>query len=287
MMKTKNSAVTLTLVILSIASTYFVTTRNAASAQSAVQTKGAANNEFQVGGVLYMQYAGEYRALAYQAFNIAKMSLDADEKTKKKLDKAERNKPRAVVVDLDETILDNSPQQAYLIKNRLPFSATIFTEWVNKRAAKAIPGAVDFLNYANRTGTKVFYVSNRSNQLELAATMDNLKSAGFPDVSNDTVMLRTAESSKEARRQLILQKYRIVLLMGDNLNDFSNVFEKKLINDRFAEVDKAREVWGTRWIALPNVMYGDWELALYDYQNLGDEDKKSVRRESLMQSFDR
>ena len=93
-----------------------------------------------------MQKAAEYRALTYQAFNIARMQLDADfdKKNLKKLPKAERKMPRAVVVDIDETVLDNSPAQASNIKNRLPFDLKNWYAWGEMRKAKAIPGAVDF-----------------------------------------------------------------------------------------------------------------------------------------------
>jgi 5'-nucleotidase (lipoprotein e(P4) family) len=241
-----------------------------------------ADNEYQVGAILYMQKAGEYRALAYQAFNIAQMRFDADfeKKNLKKLPKAERKRLRAVVVDVDETILDNSPHQAELVKNRMPFSNVIWTAWVNRRAAKPIPGAVGFLSYANKKGARVFYVTNRS-EAEKQGTIDNLKQARFPDVSDETVMVRATDSSKEARRQTIAQKYRIVLLMGDNLNDLSNVFERKTVADRFAEVDKTREMFGRKYIVLPNAMYGDWESAIYEYGRLSEAEKTLKRNEAL------
>ena len=134
--------------------------------------------------------------------------------------------------------------------------------------------------YANQKGVKVFYVSNRD-EVQKQATIDNLKGAGFPDATDETVLLRQTESSKEARRQSISAKYRIVLLMGDNLDDLSNVFERKAVDDRFAEVDKAREFWGKKFIVLPNAMYGSWESAIYEYQRLNDIQKAQKRAESL------
>ena len=276
-MKIKNYLLIAGLIASSAVSTYFVSVTATAQQNATAQ---AADNEYQVGGVLFMQRAGEYRALAYQAFNLARVSLDADAKTKKKLPKTERKKPRAVVVDVDETILDNSPQQADLIKKRLPFTPSLFTEWVNKRVAKPIPGAVDFLTYANREGVKIFYVTNR-NADEKQGTIDNLKAVGFPDASDETVLVRADTSSKEPRRQTIQQKYRIVLLMGDNLNDLAQAFERKSIADRFAEVDKTRELFGTKFIVLPNVMYGDWETAIYEYGRLNEAQKAEKRANAL------
>ncbi len=279
-MKTKKYFLTFSLIVSSIISTYFVTV---STAQQAAQPQPAtADNEYQVGAVLYMQRAAEYRALTYQAFNIAKMQLDADfdKKNLKKLPKAERKMTRAVVVDIDETILDNSPYQATNIKNRLPFLLPSWYAWGERRKAKAIPGAVDFLNYANKKGVKVFYVSNRD-EVQKQATIDNLKTVGFPDATDETVQLRQKESAKEPRRAAISEKYRIVILMGDNLDDFSSVFEKQSVDQRFAEVDKAREMFGHKYIVLPNAMYGTWENAIYDYGRLNEIEKAQKRLNAL------
>lgn len=277
-MKSRKYLLSFGLVIASVVSTYFATT---STAQQGTQPQRiTADNEYQVGAILYMQKAAEYRALAFQAFNIARIQLDADEKDRKKLPKAERKKPRAVVVDVDETVLDNSPAQAVQVKNRLPFIQENWTAWVNMSKAKAIPGAIDFLNYANRKGARVFYVTNRI-EAEKQATIDNLKTLGFPDVSAETVMVKTTESSKEARRRTISQTYRIAILVGDNLDDLSNVFERKTIDARFAEVDKAREMFGHKFIVLPNAMYGTWENSIYEYQRLTEAQKAEKRRSAL------
>lgn len=258
-MKSKKYLLTFGLVLSSIVSTYFVTV---STAQQGTQTQPTADNEYQVGAILFMQKAAEYRALCFQAFNWAKRTLDDDDKSKKKLPKAQKKMARAVVVDIDETMLDNSPAQAYGAKNRLPFDMKTWYAWGDMRKAKAIPGAVDFANYAKSKGVRIFYVSNRD-EVQKAATIDNLKAVGFPDISEENVILRQKESTKEPRRLAIAEKYRIVILMGDNLNDLSNVYEQKTVADRFAEVDKAKELYGNKFIVLPNAMYGEWETAIY------------------------
>lgn len=279
-MKLKRDLCALALVLSSVSATYFVTVSTAQQGSPMVQ--GTADNEYQTGATLWMQKAGEYRALAYQAFNLARWQLDADldKKNVKKLAKAERKKPRAVMVDIDETVLDNSPSNAYGIKNRLGFSPKDWYAWGEMRKAKAIPGAVDFLNYAVSKGVKVFFVSNRD-EVQKQATMDNLKNVGFTDVTAENVLLRAGDSSKEGRRQIILQKYRIVFFMGDNLDDHSNVFERKSVTDRFAEVDKAKDLFGKRYIMLPNAMYGTWENAIYEYKSLTDTQKTEKRVNAL------
>jgi 5'-nucleotidase (lipoprotein e(P4) family) len=279
-MNAKKYLLSFGLVLTSIVSTYFITVSTAQNGTPKV------DNEYQVGATLFMQKSAEYRALTYQAFNWAQARLDADAQQKKKLAKAERKKPRAVVVDIDETVLDNSPQQAYNIKHRLPFIQEKWYGWTNMRKAKPIPGALDFANYAKSRGVRIFYVSNRDD-VEKTATMDNLKAVGFPDISDENVLLRVLDankrpiSSKEPRRATIAEKYRIVVLIGDNLNDLSNVFENKSVADRFGEVDKLREIWGGKFIVIPNAMYGGWESAIYEYGRLTDEQKTAKRNEAL------
>lgn len=170
----------------------------------AQETVERADLGYQVAAVIYMQKAAEYRALAYQAYNIARLRLDADldKKNVKRLPKNQRKLPRSIVVDIDETVLDNSPAQAFGITNGLPFNQRDWYAWGEMRKAKAIPGAVEFLNYAVGKGVKVFYVSNRD-EVQKSATIDNLRSVGFADVSVDNVLLRAGDSSKDERLSLI------------------------------------------------------------------------------------
>ena len=246
------------------------------------------NNDYQIGATLFMQKAAEYRALAFQAFNLARWQLDADfaKKNVKKLPKPERKRPRAIIVDIDETVLDNSPAQAADIKNRTAFNLPTWYEWTKMQKAKAIPGSVEFLNYAVSRGVKIFYISNRD-EVQKLDTMENLKKVGFKDISAENVLMRQKDTSgnnistKTPRREFVNQRYRIVLLVGDNLDDFSDAFERKSVAERFAEVEKSKTEWGKRWIVIPNAMYGTWETAIYDYQRLTDAQKAEKRAAAL------
>jgi len=275
------------LVLCTSSATYFV---GGAGAQPGTQKQAApADNEYQAAAVLWMQKSAEYRALCYQAYNIAHLRLDQDldGKNKKEVSKAERKKPRAIVVDIDETVLDNSPFQALNLTRRQAYERSNWYEWTKLRKAKPVPGAVDFLNYAVSKGVKVFFISNRDQPYEQESTMENLKSAGFNDISPENVLLRPFDaqgkplSPKAPRRDLVMQKYRIVLLMGDNLDDFSDIFEHRSMTERYASADQNRDLWGKRWIVLPNAMYGTWESAMYDYKSLNDQEKAKARANAL------
>jgi len=238
-----------------------------------------AENEYQVGAILWTQSSGEKAALSYQAFALARLTLDRD----LRLNRRNRMK-RAIIVDVDETILDNSRYQGMLVQTHRAYASQTWTEWCNRAQATALPGAVEFLQYVNSRGVRVFYVTNRKD-VEKEGTARNLKQVGFPNVTDETLLIRTDKnsSSKEPRRRAISAKYRVLLLMGDNLNDFSDVFENsKTIDARMSAVERDKAKFGTRFIVLPNPMYGNWEDAIYDNNpQLSDKEKNEKRKAAL------
>ena len=225
--------------------------------------------------VLWQQDAAEYRALCYQAFNIAAHRInEIPRKTLKK------NK-LAIITDLDETILDNSFSEAQQIKEGKTYSAQSWKAWTDKSAAPEVPGAIEFLQTASAKGITIFYVSNRGTD-EMASTLINLQKLKLPDAKTENMLFRTTTSSKEERRQTIMKDYQIVMLIGDNLNDFMNVFERKTSAERFSETDKVREEWGKKFIVLPNATYGEWESAIYNYErDLTPAQREEKRRAKL------
>lgn len=230
--------------------------------------------EHTVMSVVWYQTAAEFKALCYQAYNLGKLMLDED------LTHAQHSKKRAIVVDVDETVLDNSPHSALLIKEDKTFPYQ-WNEWVSAAKAEALPGAAEFLSYAVSKGVDVFYVSNR-NVDQVSATAENLKKAGFPQAQADHLLFKSNESSKEKRRLKIAEDHEIVLLFGDNLNDFTNVFERKNIADRSTEATKLKNEFGKKFIVLPNPIYGDWEGAVYNYDyRISDEQKDALRKSAL------
>jgi 5'-nucleotidase (lipoprotein e(P4) family) len=193
-------------------------------------------------------------------------------------------KPRAIIVDLDETILDNSRFEGMLVKNGVVFNQKDWTDWINRAEATAVPGSVEFLRYAATRGVTVFYITNR-NDIQKQGTATNLKKLGFPNVNDQTLLVQTdpKDSSKEPRRQSVGARYRTVLLMGDDLNDFASVFENsKTVESRAEAAERNKNQFGSRFIMLPNPMYGNWESAIYGYNfKLSDAEKEEKRRSAL------
>ena len=225
--------------------------------------------------VLWHQTSAEYRALCYQAFNVAKTYLET------LIPGREPNEKFAIITDLDETIIDNSYLEAKQIKEGKEYNNARWKEWVNMSAATDVPGAVEFLQWAASRNITIFYISNRSVS-DVKATLANIKKLQLPNADEEHMLFLSTESTKEPRRQIVAKDHKIVMLMGDNLNDFTNLFEKKNIGDRKAETDKVRGEWGKKFIVLPNAIYGEWENAFYDYKrNLTPKEKETKRKDLL------
>jgi 5'-nucleotidase (lipoprotein e(P4) family) len=226
--------------------------------------------------VLWFQTSGEAKALYYQGYSIGKWRLDeilADRPQNMGL------KP-AIVLDIDETILDNSPCLALNVKAGKAFPAN-WNKWVNQAIAKPVPGAIEFLKYANSKGVEIYYISNR-NESQKKATIRNLKQVGAPMADSKHVLLQQIEEKgKEARRMQVARTHEIVLLFGDNLGDF-NGFDHLTPAQRVKAVDKQKEDFGKKLIVFPNPMYGDWEASIYHYDlHKTDAEKAKLRKESL------
>ena len=236
-------------------------------------------NEQLVMATLWMQSSAEFRALAYQAFNVAAMNLDSF------LAAYTGSKPVAIIVDADETVIDNSAYQAWLIGQDFGYSSKTWTPWMEAAEAAAMPGAKEFLNYVAAKGVEVFYVTNRK-MVGYDGTKKNLMDLGFPNVDEKHLLLRTDSSDKQARRDIVTKDYEVALLMGDNLNDFTSDFAKKSVEERLVETDKIQNQWGTRFIVLPNPTYGEWEAAVIKGNWGASAAEKDQMRKSYLRKWD-
>lgn len=210
------------------------------------------NQDKMILSVLWYQKSGEMKALYYQGYNIAKTSL------LDKLGKTKSSRPGAVIMDIDETLLDNSPVEALQIINNMPFSDSLWIRWVKKCKAEPCPGALDFTKFADSLNVEVFYVTNRELPDELAPTIQNMKLLGFPYADTTHLVLKSDNSSKEPRRKTLAENYNILMLIGDNLADFNVIFDKRENDPGSDAVKQNSGKFGTDYIILPNPMYGPW-----------------------------
>jgi len=237
------------------------------------QNQNAGGARDYTSATLWQQYSGEYRALSFQAYNFARLSL------LEQLKQADRGKLNCVVVDIDETVLDNSPFEGKEIKKGISYDVKDWLDWTSKGIADTVPGALAFLKYAAAQGVETFYITNRELK-QHDGTLRNLQRFGFPFADEAHLLLKGATSDKEPRRQQVLQKYNILLLCGDNLSDFSNLFYREGKNTR-EQVELAQQLFGTKYIVLPNAMYGDWENQFYKGHGWKASDRSKQRLKSL------
>ena len=251
---------------------------------------------------LWVQTSAEYKALCFQAYRMAEMQFDrwSDILEKRADGKAYlpgSNRPVAIILDLDETVLDNSGYQAFTARNQSEFNQGIWDAWIefqsmNEGAGGAVPGAPEFLNRVEAMGVTPIYISNRtvgqeamtsrvlqrnginvtdingrmllrlpSNE-ETARGEAVIKSEKLDPASDEAKRIMKGEGKKEARRLQIQEKYDVIAYFGDQLGDFDAYVQTKLdatsYKNRKAKADEYRKSWGTTWFVLPNPMYGYW-----------------------------
>lgn len=227
--------------------------------------------------VLWVQASAEYKAVTETIYRAAadKLDLALKEKHWDALAPEERGNaiaglPPAVILDVDETVLDNSPYQARLIGNGKEYDEVTWDRWVAEKKAKPVPGVVDFAKAATARGVTLLYLSNRAEHLQ-AATLENLKAVGLP-VKDDSVFLGLGTfvenceqngSEKNCRRRLAGQKYRVLMQFGDQLGDFVQIVANTQAG-RAQLLDQYDDWFGERWWMLPNPTYGSWEPAIFN-----------------------
>lgn len=222
-----------------------------------------------VNATIWFQRSPEMKALYLQGYNIARLRLAEFVKQK-------TAKPKAVVVDIDETMLDNSPFEAQQILESSGYTPESWKKWSSMAKAKALPGAVEFSHYCDSLGVAVIYISNRKVD-EVESTIKNLDSLGFSFARKENMFFKEDVSSKKTRRDKVSEKFEIVMLIGDNLNDLSEVFEKRGVDWGTSVVEQNRKQFGNRFIVLPNPMYGDWEKNIYGGTQLNAEQMREER----------
>jgi acid phosphatase len=246
----------------------------ATAAKPATGDVGANDN---LNAVLWVQRAAEYEAVTQTVYRAAADQLDAalkqpnwDALVPGERGNAATGLPPAVVMDVDETVLDNSPYQARLVRDGASYDEATWDLWVAEKKAKPVPGVVDFAKAAAAKGVTILYISNRAVHLK-DATIANLSAEGLP-VKDDSVFLGLGTfvegceqngSEKLCRRKLAGQKYRVLMQFGDQLGDFAEIVSNTP-KDRDALYAEYADWFGERWWMLPNPTYGSWEPAVFN-----------------------
>lgn len=247
----------------------------------------------QLDAVLWTQTSIEHELIYRQLFANATRQLDVAlaDPTWDALPFPPRNLnglPPAVVVDIDETLLDNVPLNARDIINNQVYSYDRWNTWVDQAKAKALPGAMAFVQAAQQRGIKVYYLTNREHS-QVQATVANLRLRGFPVDSNQQILAAATPTGhceqagygKNCRRQWVASQARVLLMVGDSLGDFVQA-EHNTLAAQHRAVEPYTGWFGQRWFLLPNPTYGNWYSAPYaDREEIPFEQKRFFKREAL------
>jgi 5'-nucleotidase (lipoprotein e(P4) family) len=226
---------------------------------------------------LWMQTSAEYQACCLQTYQLAGDQVERELKRIKaeeeNLPPASRGLPPAVIMDLDETTIDNGTYETYLYDSGQDFTTENFSRFVSEHRSsiRMVPGAKEFIERMESLGVAVMYNTNRPEALREAtiATLEQwgISTKGLDDPATLRLLLETRGPSKEARREAVRAKYRVLALFGDQLIDFSDEFMPpavKTIEARHGAVLKRRNLFGTQWFVLPNPVYGHWQSFVKD-----------------------
>ena len=237
-------------------------------------------------GTLWTQRSVEFKGNALSIYALARIRLD-EALADKKWTAAPGEQtgdfaalPPAIILDVDETVLDNSLYQVWTIKAGKTFNTTTWNEFCDAQVSRAIPGAVEFTKYADSKGVKVFYITNRDAVTE-KATRENMEKLGFPMGGNvDTFLMQNEKpgwgSKKSSRRAVITKDYRVLLNFGDNFGDFDDRYQSSEA-DRLKFFDENRDRWGREWLVVANPTYGSFDAApfAFDYKKSDAEKRKA------------
>lgn len=267
-----------------------------APASSAPSAQAADDN---LNAVLWVQRSHEYQATAVSLFRGAIAELDAAlaDPQWDALVPAERDNPGAwqdlppaVILDVDETVLDNSIYQARLVRDGLEYDDDTWADWVAEQQATPVPGMVEFARAASERGITLYYVTNREQRLK-DATLANLRAVGLP-VEHEDVFLGLgmdvegceepgSSSGKLCRRQLVGRSHRVLMQFGDQITDFAHL-PANTAQARDGVLAEHGGWFGQRWWMLPNPTYGGWEPALFEGDwSLPREQRRAIKREAL------
>lgn len=231
---------------------------------------------------LWTQTAAEYEASTTQAYRVAMENLDhalADPLWAAALEQqgGYAGLPPAVLLDIDQSVLDNSGYNTQLILDGEQHSMERFAAWC-EAFAPVIPGVQAFMEYASGRGVTIAYYSARPESLR-DCTSRNLEAYGLPLADSSLLLLNdgTPASSKERQRADLARHYRILLLVGDNLDDFVSGSRVEPAARRLLAQQHASR-WGREWIILPNPIYGHWEASIYGFDRTLPREERNLRK---------
>ncbi|MGP1442192.1 MAG: 5'-nucleotidase, lipoprotein e(P4) family [Anaerovoracaceae bacterium] len=266
------------------------TQKSADSENKEVTEQASVTDDFRkesyINGIIY-QLSAEVKGLQQQAYDLAKIRLD-----EKLANKDQYTKPLAIISDIDATLMDDATYMADIVQREGEWDNgpwDYYYDAVGSTGCKALPGAVEFCNYAASKGVEMFYITNRDHD-KLDLTVQQLKRAGFPnaDEAHVQVMNEEGSSNKTERRDNVTKDHEVLFYMGDNIGDFTADFTREMGPIKRAEMatdDKYKDMWGDKWIVLPNATYGDYVGAVWYNDKESDAAERCEKIKELLDHY--
>ena len=235
----------------------------AACAQEATEHGEAADMSLHnplLWAVAWKQTAAEFGAICYQAYNLATLRLDMALSQHKRGDK-----PLAIITDMDNTIIQAVNYWGHLINEGQEFfDDAVWDKWIPKNLVQAVPGSKAFLDHCKANGVEVFYVSNRDQgDRTYEYALAQLNFLNFPYVDEAHVTVNRESSNKMAIKEKVSVSHQLVLMLGDNLNDYKRDYYVTDVDERYALMERDRDEYGEQFILLPNPTDGHWVRAIF------------------------
>ena len=226
--------------------------------------------------VAWKETAAEFGALCHQAYNLARLRVELALR-----DRRADDSPLAVIADLDDTVFHSSSYWGHLIDEGLDFfDDAIWDEWLPNNLITAVPGSIEFFEFCLRNDVEVFYVTSRDQgegTFDLALRQLEFLKFAYADAGHLTVYRET--SDKTPTRERVEASHDLVLMLGDNLNDYKRDFYVADVDDRYALMERDRDDYGDRFILLPNPTDGHWVRAIFGESEPAptDENRRALR----------
>ena len=201
--------------------------------------------------VRWVRESNEYKSLCYQIYSNATTNLNRQVGVNPYSLNNKDLSTYAIVMDLDETVLDNSQYQVELLDKNESFNMTSWAKWVNREEAKLVPGAKEYIDVVRSYGIQLIFISNRMDE-RLNATINNMKILDIYSESDIFLLRKNKKDKKTVRRNEIYNStgrmvnyntYTVIQYLGDAMGDFPSYNSKQFSVDQYI---------------FPNPMYGKW-----------------------------
>ena len=210
--------------------------------------------------VAWKETAAEFGALCHQAYNLARLRVDTALRGR-----PDDSGPLAVIADMDDTVLHATSYWGHLINEGMDFfDDGVWDSWLPSNLVTPVPGSLDFFSYCLENDVEVFYVTSRDQgERTREYALEQLRLLGFPFADHEHLTVYRDTSDKSPTIEDLSARYEVIVILGDNLNDYKRDYYVADVEERYALMERDRHDYGDKFILLPNPTDGHWVRAIF------------------------